>query len=128
WIRLVGLLWATHSARLACDAFFVSSRRRHTRLVSDWSSDVCSSDLRPPGRGRGGRSVVFVPGGEDPRPLGGDRDGELEVGGKRRSVERRGGEQGRTGWWRSGSVTKVIRAECWPRGRMRGGSRRGYDL
>src|SRR5438046_5924030 len=26
--------------------FFFSSRRRHTRLVSDWSSDVCSSDLR----------------------------------------------------------------------------------
>src|SRR5438093_8462393 len=25
--------------------FFFSSRRRHTRLVSDWSSDVCSSDL-----------------------------------------------------------------------------------
>src|SRR5438046_6837099 len=24
---------------------FFSSRRRHTRLVSDWSSDVCSSDL-----------------------------------------------------------------------------------
>src|SRR5262249_58266319 len=24
------------------------SRRRHTRLVSDWSSDVCSSDLTPP--------------------------------------------------------------------------------
>src|SRR3989339_1660296 len=24
--------------------FFFSSRRRHTRLVSDWSSDVCSSD------------------------------------------------------------------------------------
>src|SRR5258706_8051908 len=22
----------------------ISSRRRHTRLVSDWSSDVCSSD------------------------------------------------------------------------------------
>src|SRR5262249_22852346 len=27
--------------------FFFSSRRRHTRLVSDWSSDVCSSDLEP---------------------------------------------------------------------------------
>src|SRR5437016_13633730 len=27
------------------DLFFFSSRRRHTRLVSDWSSDVCSSDL-----------------------------------------------------------------------------------
>src|SRR5437016_13128692 len=25
--------------------FFCSSRRRHTSLVSDWSSDVCSSDL-----------------------------------------------------------------------------------
>src|SRR5688500_20129350 len=27
-------------------AFFFSSRRRHTRLQGDWSSDVCSSDLR----------------------------------------------------------------------------------
>src|SRR5205814_5282679 len=26
--------------------FFFSSRRRHTRCLSDWSSDVCSSDLR----------------------------------------------------------------------------------
>src|SRR2546426_4154387 len=26
--------------------FFFSSRRRHTRLQGDWSSDVCSSDLR----------------------------------------------------------------------------------
>ena len=26
--------------------FFFSSRRRHTRLRRDWSSDVCSSDLR----------------------------------------------------------------------------------
>src|SRR5256885_7309759 len=25
--------------------FFFSSRRRHTRLQGDWSSDVCSSDL-----------------------------------------------------------------------------------
>src|ERR1035441_10816796 len=25
--------------------FFLSSRRRHTRCLSDWSSDVCSSDL-----------------------------------------------------------------------------------
>src|SRR5438046_1683102 len=42
--------------------FFFSSRGRHTSLVSDWSSDVCSSDLisallkdfgsRRPGRGR----------------------------------------------------------------------------
>ena len=32
----------------SCDrlfVFFFSSRRRHTRLRRDWSSDVCSSDL-----------------------------------------------------------------------------------
>src|SRR5437762_2957860 len=28
--------------------FFFSSRRRHTRYIGDWSSDVCSSDLRRP--------------------------------------------------------------------------------
>ena len=25
--------------------FFLSSRRRHTSYIGDWSSDVCSSDL-----------------------------------------------------------------------------------
>src|SRR5205814_7516655 len=48
--------------------FFFSSRRRHTRCLSDWSSDVCSSDLllvdsaddddgklRPPARSAGSR-------------------------------------------------------------------------
>src|SRR6266850_6027227 len=29
-------------------SFFFSSRRRHTRLQGDWSSDVCSSDLAGP--------------------------------------------------------------------------------
>src|SRR5689334_24820573 len=29
--------------------FFFSSRRRHTRWNCDWSSDVCSSDLRRAG-------------------------------------------------------------------------------
>src|SRR5690606_13732870 len=28
--------------------FFFSSRRRHTRFSRDWSSDVCSSDLKKP--------------------------------------------------------------------------------
>src|SRR5438874_5053583 len=33
--------------------FFFSSRRRHTRSLRDWSSDVCSSDLgRSPGRNK----------------------------------------------------------------------------
>src|SRR5205814_5219398 len=30
---------------IRCVFFFCSSRRRHTRCLSDWSSDVCSSDL-----------------------------------------------------------------------------------
>src|SRR2546426_1524819 len=33
------------SALLSVHFFFFSSRRRHTRLQGDWSSDVCSSDL-----------------------------------------------------------------------------------
>src|SRR5438477_2751745 len=39
--------------------FFFSSRRRHTRLTCDWSSDVCSSDLgidHPARRTSSGRS------------------------------------------------------------------------
>src|SRR5262245_53621738 len=39
---LVGRAARTISQRLA--ATFLSSRRRHTRCLSDWSSDVCSSD------------------------------------------------------------------------------------
>src|SRR6267378_4692186 len=35
----------------SCLFFFFSSRRRHTRSLRDWSSDVCSSDLRS-SRGR----------------------------------------------------------------------------
>src|SRR5690606_39505435 len=31
---------------IAPAAFFFSSRRRHTRFSRDWSSDVCSSDLK----------------------------------------------------------------------------------
>src|SRR5256885_11586885 len=32
-------------AAVVLSFFFFSSRRRHTRLQGDWSSDVCSSDL-----------------------------------------------------------------------------------
>src|SRR5699024_11656997 len=42
-----------------------SSRRRHTRSKRDWSSDVCSSDLKGTGSGGGSSS-------QGPRPqLGG---------------------------------------------------------
>src|SRR5258705_661252 len=42
--------------------FFFSSRRRHTRCLSDWSSDVCSSDLRILGRSRGGIGLRLLAG------------------------------------------------------------------
>src|SRR5256885_11000709 len=40
-------------------ACFFSSRRRHTRLQGDWSSDVCSSDLSRPAASIGAVIVVF---------------------------------------------------------------------
>src|SRR5262245_61534456 len=61
--------------------FFFSSRRRHTRCLSDWSSDVCSSDLyrNPSWGGWGGRYVYRRPYGET-RPIwtqGGDLFGRV---------------------------------------------------
>src|SRR5690349_21021891 len=43
---------ASMAARFAA-CFFFSSRRRHTSSLRDWSSDVCSSDLRRARRRRG---------------------------------------------------------------------------
>src|SRR2546430_12129835 len=37
----------TVNNNISIDYVFFSSRRRHTRFDCDWSSDVCSSDLRP---------------------------------------------------------------------------------
>src|SRR5262249_57223550 len=45
-----GVLWVCVVSVVRFVLFFFSSRRRHTRLVSDWSSDVCSSDLRSVGQ------------------------------------------------------------------------------
>src|SRR5256885_3781961 len=42
WVVIGYCGWA-HA--FVCGFFFFSSRRRHTRLQGDWSSDVCSSDL-----------------------------------------------------------------------------------
>src|SRR5437762_8187176 len=44
-VRPVCLLLGIH---FLSSFFFFSSRRRHTRYIGDWSSDVCSSDLNPP--------------------------------------------------------------------------------
>src|SRR5437763_12916429 len=52
-----------------CGHFFFSSRRRHTRYIGDWSSDVCSSDLelvghvrRPPGHLDALLNALFIDG------------------------------------------------------------------
>src|SRR5437762_5020544 len=49
------------SIRLYSFFFFFSSRRRHTRYIGDWSSDVCSSDLLEAsvrcGLGRAGHGI-----------------------------------------------------------------------
>src|SRR5688572_24161658 len=68
--------------------FFFSSRRRHTRFDCDWSSDVCSSDLRYLSRAR---SVYRLP------LLPVRRPGENKQ--STRSEERRVGKECRSGWW-----------------------------
>src|SRR5262249_58612974 len=87
------LLTRTICSPLACIGclflfFFFSSRRRHTRLVSDWSSDVCSSDLLPaPSPERVGRVAII------PACKLGSR--EIE---NCRSEERRVGKECRSRW------------------------------
>src|SRR5437762_10058304 len=45
WQELPGLRGGFEFALGLRSLFFFSSRRRHTRYIGDWSSDVCSSDL-----------------------------------------------------------------------------------
>src|SRR5258706_9885831 len=89
--------------------FFFSSRRRHTRLVSDWSSDVCSSDLSAHFLRCGGLADrTDRPIGRYPFPRGvgehsrqSDEASLLVDGGGlhgRRSEERRVGKEGRSRW------------------------------
>src|SRR5258706_10419212 len=92
--------------------FFFSSRRRHTRLVSDWSSDVCSSDLVSSARS------LMAPARRTAERLAGAINDlaeetlalahhgsiaraqrvEIEDRLKARSEERRGGKEGRSRW------------------------------
>src|SRR5688572_33275964 len=65
--------------------FFFSSRRRHTRFDCDWSSDVCSSDLRAR---HGHQALPAVPARRTA--------GHLPA--RARSEERRVGKECRT-WW-----------------------------
>src|SRR5437763_2858447 len=67
---------------LTCAIFFFSSRRRHTRYIGDWSSDVCSSDLE----GDEHLAELRLPLARVPEPQG------VLVGGIERSEERRVGK------------------------------------
>src|SRR5699024_11889668 len=115
------------SSRGFPSVFFFSSRRRHTRSKRDWSSDVCSSDLRLRKRGysrrpeslfRILRKLGLFPAAEKkktyrPKPYEqmtypGQR---VQVDVKVRSEERRVGKEGRRGSWRKGGT----------RNRQRGG-------
>src|SRR5688572_30477452 len=76
------------AGRCAACGFFFSSRRRHTSFDCDWSSDVCSSDLRP------------RPDPDEADPRSRNRPRELRAGQTRRSEERRVGKECRSRGWR----------------------------
>src|SRR6266550_7279523 len=64
--------------------FFFSSRRRHTRCSRDWSSDVCSSDLKMRQEERDGDGYGRRRGGlEANRDPGDDRRGRTRLRGLR---------------------------------------------
>src|SRR5262245_27187054 len=66
--RLIITVFAWHASTSVtsidlCVCFF-SSRRRHTRCLSDWSSDVCSSDLAAQQRNKRAEHRRFPSGGK----------------------------------------------------------------
>src|SRR5262249_59002014 len=93
-------------------SFCFSSRRRHTRLVNDWSSDVCSSDLEIIQRVLRAAGVhshedideIIMVGGSSRIPVLAERLTALLGKAPRlvepRSEERRVGKEGRSRGWR----------------------------
>src|SRR5215813_14343841 len=67
--------------------FFFSSRRRHTRCGRDWSSDVCSSDLRSRTANRLGAHSIMI-GGSEGATRGGSAGGGGSGGGTRLRLAR----------------------------------------
>src|SRR5438034_4460011 len=94
--------------------FFFSSRRRHTRSLCDWSSDVCSSDLiREVAREAKARGIPIRVGANagslhtdflkkhgGPKPEALVESAMWEVALLERSEERRVGKEGRCRWSR----------------------------
>src|SRR5690242_21224912 len=107
--------------------FFFSSRRRHTRLTCDWSSDVCSSDLTGGAHGERQREGARFPGRVEALVLRLGRHravtalaAEIGLGhvrrhglrGRPRSEERRVGKECRSRW-SPGHEKKKRRAGGW---------------
>src|SRR5690349_24719819 len=80
--------------------FFFSSRRRHTRSLRDWSSDVCSSDLLGLRAGHdlldADALVARLRAEQGEQIL--DRGGGGAVADQMRSEERRVGKECRSRW------------------------------
>src|SRR5205814_6177453 len=89
-----GRLLAFGKAAAVCTIVCFSSRRRHTRCLSDWSSDVCSSDLLDDRLGRLGPQHQVLQVEDD---VG---DVFLDAGHHVRSEERRVGKECRSRGWR----------------------------
>src|SRR5256886_4761293 len=103
-------LYTPRRAREMC-FFFFSSRRRHTRFDCDWSSDVCSSDLRSvvsvapesPARMLNSanciwRAVSYRSSGTLLRAFPTTRSSAAGIDGTMRSEERRVGKECRSRW------------------------------
>src|SRR5438034_10299919 len=108
--------------------FFFSSRRRHTRSLCDWSSDVCSSDLR---------TVVHLVDGVlelDLHPLrhvGQDGDADIRVHAALRSEERRVGKECRSRWspehHKKKTKTRTAPSQAWVEDTAAHGVRTDYS-
>src|SRR5699024_11433648 len=98
---------------VATSGFFFSSRRRHTRSKRDWSSDVCSSDLKGRGTHRKPAWRGYKPGRKylenTVKAIEPDFDTMTAHALERmlrRSEERRVGKECRGGWARGANKAK----------------------
>src|SRR5438067_9556297 len=99
--------------KLGGSLFFFSSRRRHTRSKRDWSSDVCSSDLRVGGSGSTiTDGVRVITGGTESLLLRARDQTELTESSSRAVENVRGGI--------SGVLAEIGRASCRERVQGRG--------
>src|SRR5262245_64426971 len=100
--------------------FFFSSRRRHTRCLSDWSSDVCSSDLGDHFRTGAGKT-----GRQGHRTAAGSREHLGQVCRRSRAAEdQRRADGERVGAAARRSEERRVGKECRSRGRTAYGNER----